>query len=616
MFSFLVDIFLNIPIYYWTPAVITALIFVVSVTYGILFQRRKKTKVFNPDEFTAAKHQFESIKAKGIYFCNVCNQLIAGFWSVNGQECIKCGMIVHQTCKYKKKIHCKKVTTTELRVNHQWLEQVDSTDYCYVCQIKCQNIIGGFSSSCMWCRRAVHHSCMDSIGNQICDYGELCDIIIKPTEIKFHKKGFTDLKYFKKNQNKIKQSFSQKLISNFQSKKLHDSSEDTETDTEYLKQGEDKWSLDLNENRRPVVVVINKKSGGQLGMDCLKKLYKLLNPIQVIDLIDEGLERLKIFRNQQKLCIIVGGGDGTVASVVNYIKSGEIKEWQQKNPPVSVLPLGTGNDLGRCLGWGGGSEGASRLVTYLKQVDQQGQKILLDRWNIQCDQECLQKQKNITMYNYFSIGLDAKTCLNFHKLRERQPGLFVSRVGNKFIYSQIGAADIILGRKVDFSQLCEILVDGKKVDIPEGIQNLVFLNITSWAGGATNLWYSESEQFKKQSLMDGVIEIIGITSILHLGKVQTNIDKPIQIAQGSEVELIVKQDIYKQAFQIDGEPFELKTPVKFKITLQDQAVMMTHKHQKSLQFDAQILDVLNWATTNGHIDESQKSILLNKFLNK
>lgn len=62
----------------------------------------------------------------------------------------------------------------------------------------------------------------------------------------------------------------------------------------------------------------------------------------------------------------MGGGDGTVASVVNYIKSGEIKEWQYKNPPISVLPLGTGNDLGRCLGWGGGSEGASRLVTYLK----------------------------------------------------------------------------------------------------------------------------------------------------------------------------------------------------------------------------------------------------------
>jgi hypothetical protein len=39
-----------------------------------------------------------------------------------------------------------------------------------------------------------------------------------------------------------------------------------------------------------VVVLINKKSGGQIGNEFISAFYRILNPLQVISILDEGLE--------------------------------------------------------------------------------------------------------------------------------------------------------------------------------------------------------------------------------------------------------------------------------------------------------------------------------------
>lgn len=43
-------------------------------------------------------------------------------------------------------------------------------------------------------------------------------------------------------------------------------------------------------SKRPIIIVINKKSGGQTGNDFIKAFYQSLNPLQVISILDEGLE--------------------------------------------------------------------------------------------------------------------------------------------------------------------------------------------------------------------------------------------------------------------------------------------------------------------------------------
>jgi diacylglycerol kinase (ATP) len=107
-----------------------------------------------------------------------------------------------------------------------------------------------------------------------------------------------------------------------------------------------------NPNQKLIIVIINKLSGGQSGNEYLNSFYRYLNPLQVINLLDETLSKLKLFSSFGNCSLIVAGGDGTVGSVINYIKE-EIPEWGERMPAIAVLPLGTGNDLSRCLGWGG-----------------------------------------------------------------------------------------------------------------------------------------------------------------------------------------------------------------------------------------------------------------------
>lgn len=65
--------------------------------------------------------------------------------------------------------------------------------------------------------------------------------------------------------------------------------EKTSDDSENERTDEIRFHMQ-NPNKMPVVVLINKKSGGQTGNEYLKNFYQLLNPLQVISIIDEGLE--------------------------------------------------------------------------------------------------------------------------------------------------------------------------------------------------------------------------------------------------------------------------------------------------------------------------------------
>lgn len=165
------------------------------------------------------------------------------------------------------------------------------------------------------------------------------------------------------------------------------------------------------------------------------------------------------------------------------------------------------------------------------------------------------------MNNYFGIGIDADLCLDFHNAREENPNKFNSRLHNKGVYVKMGLKKIV-GRKSvkELHKEVRLEVDGKVVDLPP-VEGIIILNILSWGSGA-NPWGPEKEdQFNKPNHWDGMLEVVGVTGVVHLGQIQSGLRSATRIAQvrGNTVSTVV--DIIDLCFGFSGrphqDPFEL-----------------------------------------------------------
>ncbi|KAG7218146.1 hypothetical protein INR49_009047 [Caranx melampygus] len=342
----------------------------------------------------------------------------------------------------------------------------------------------------------------------------------------------------------------------------------------------------------PLLVFVNPKSGGLKGRELLYSFRKLLNPHQVFDISNGGpLAGLHTFRQVPRFRILVCGGDGTVGWVLGVLEAIRHK-LTCREPPIGIVPLGTGNDLARVLRWGPGYSGEDphHILVSVDEADE----VLMDRWTILLDAQDLSEDgkdnnfleppKIVQMNNYFGLGIDAELSLDFHLAREGEPDKFTSRFHNKGVYVKMGLQKISYTRSLH--KELQLQVDTHNVPLPN-IEGLIFLNIPSWGSGA-DLWGSEVDGCHgKPSIDDGLLEVVGVTGVVHMGQVQSGLRSGIRIAQGNYIRLTVSKPI---PVQVDGEPW-IQPPGHIIISAAGPKVHMLRKSkQKQKKSSAGVKD--------------------------
>uniref|UniRef100_A0A8D2LYJ9 Diacylglycerol kinase n=1 Tax=Varanus komodoensis TaxID=61221 RepID=A0A8D2LYJ9_VARKO len=288
---------------------------------------------FNMEHFSGMHNWYACSHARPT-FCNVCREALPGVTS-HGLSCEVCKFKAHKRCAVRAATTCKWTTLASVgndaiededgvAMPHQWLEgNLPVSARCAVCDKTCGSVRRLQDWRCLWCKAIVR-------ALPKCPLGQYKVSIIPPTALNsIDSDGF--------------------------------------------------WKATCPSScSSPLLAFVNSKSGDNQGVKFLRKFKQFLNPAQVFDLMNGGPHLgLRLFQKFSTFRILVCGGDGSVGWVLSEIDAlGLHKQCQ-----LGVLPLGTGNDLARVLGWGSLCDDDTQLLQVLEKLERATTK-MLDRWSV------------------------------------------------------------------------------------------------------------------------------------------------------------------------------------------------------------------------------------------
>lgn len=279
--------------------------------------------------------------------------------------------------------------------------------------------------------------------------------------------------------------------------------------------------------------VVNPASGGGFGARLLHRLAASA-PGRTHRLGEVDLAALGAQARAEHAPVIACGGDGTVTALIEAVQP----QGTADAPPIGIVPLGTGNDMARILGYPATAPSlamADAIVARLATATSR----TIDRWLVSgpCGPRA--------WFNYCSWGFDARIAWQFDCLRRRHTSILSSRLANLACYGAIGLQE----RGVDLGLL---LPGGRPV--PSWTRSLVLANIPSYAGGRRLGRFVRAD--------DGRCDAFALGAGIAFGLGLSGFRRPLRLGVFDRLAVRVTRPGF---MQLDGEPL-VATPGEYAVS--------------------------------------------------